>query len=175
MKRERLRAQLEAWLAGKLVVGRTVRDGCAHLKKRKFISVHIDELMGRRWRPGKRVMLETSLAAFDIVRERVADAGLRVLLTIPIQKTRFALSTKVSSGLIEGRMLEVQRYNEPPEIFVYARREKAVIRSWLGECVALGGVDDSVEDVTVVAVPRRKSARAKRAVVTTDCLAVVAR
>src|SRR4051812_31799357 len=123
MNPQRVQRQLKAWLAGKLVVGRTLREGLGELKNRNFISVHIDELMGRRWRPGKIEMLETSLIAFELLRKRFGrKAVLRIFLKLPIRKTRFSVRSKLTKTLVKSRMREVQRYNEPPEAFVYARR-----------------------------------------------------
>jgi len=168
---KKVAARLGAWLSGSLFGDQPLEE----LKTRFFTSRHIDELMGSRWRPTKLELLQTSLAAFDILREKAGEGFAIVLLKIPIKKTRLHSAAPFTMAslraLVEGEFL--RGGGEPPELFLYPQRERAAVRKWATtNRVVLKAADElTATPAKLLALPIRK-ARLPRAAaaMTSDCL-----
>src|SRR5438105_775693 len=120
LNNKRLAARLDAWLSGSLFGDRPLDD----LKTSPSHSRHTDEVMGKRWHPTRLQMLQTSIAAFEVLRQRAGHGFEIALLKLPIKKTRFRSDTALTMASI-ARLIEWQvptsrrGSGEPPELFLY--------------------------------------------------------
>lgn len=153
MNSRKLGSRLDAWLEGTLIVGRTVREGLSTLGDRDSISVHIDELVGRGARLTKRQLLQASLDAFEVLREKfVGDRAPFVLLAIDLINGHFPKRLAVTASSIHRQMGIT-----PPELFIFHRRAEAQLRKWLNSCIRLenGQTLNQNPNTLLAAIPKK--------------------